>query len=145
MESAILKSCPQPFITCFLQHSGLANPRPWRKYRIYSCKVVKSKWLSHSGWYASEEEMGWCWCAPINVPSKSLLSVRGMEGRVSSNLTGGACVRLKARYLVCLVNTYAVRGRTKVPRGGSRPAAQPHSLEGTLVPMCMMRLTAVTQ
>jgi len=32
-----------------------------------------------------------------NVPSKSLLSVRGMEGRVSSNLKGGACVRLKAR------------------------------------------------
>jgi len=29
----------------------------------------------------------------INVPSKSLLSVRGMEGRVSSNLKGGACVR----------------------------------------------------
>jgi len=32
-----------------------------------------------------------------NVPSKSLLSVRGMEGHVSSNLKGGACVRLKAR------------------------------------------------
>jgi len=29
--------------------------------------------------------------------SKSLLSVRGMEGRVSSNLKGGACVGLKAR------------------------------------------------
>ena len=32
-----------------------------------------------------------------NVPSKSLLSVRQMEGRVSSNLKGGACLRLKAR------------------------------------------------
>jgi len=32
-----------------------------------------------------------------NVLSKSLLNVRGMEGRVSSNLKGGACVRLKAR------------------------------------------------
>jgi len=25
MESAILKSCPQPFITCFLQHSDRLN------------------------------------------------------------------------------------------------------------------------
>ena len=33
----------------------------------------------------------------VNVPSKSLLSVRGMEGRVSSNLKGGSCFRLKAR------------------------------------------------
>ena len=32
-----------------------------------------------------------------NVPSKSLLGVRGMEGRVSSNLKGGAYVRLTAR------------------------------------------------
>jgi len=32
-----------------------------------------------------------------NVPSKSLLSVRRMEGCVSSNLKGGACFRLKAR------------------------------------------------
>ena len=66
-----------------------------------------------------------------NVPSKSLLSVRGTEGRVSSKNKG---LRGKFEtYLACLVvNTYAVRGRTKVLRGGSRPAARPRSLEGTL-------------
>jgi len=40
---------------------------------------------------------------------------------------------IESTYLVCLVNTYAVRGRRKVLRGGSRPAALPRSLEGTLV------------
>ena len=35
-------------------------------------------------------------------------------------------------YLACLANTYAVRGKTKVLRGGSRLAARPRSLEGTL-------------
>jgi len=39
---------------------------------------------------------------------------------------------IESTYLVCLVNTYAVRGRTKVLRGGSRPAERPRSLEGTL-------------
>jgi len=39
---------------------------------------------------------------------------------------------IESTYLVCLVNAYTVRGRTKVLRGGSRPAAQPRSLEGTL-------------
>jgi len=32
---------------------------------------------------------------------------------------------IESTYLVCLVNTYAVRGRTKVLRGSSRPAARP--------------------
>jgi len=31
---------------------------------------------------------------------------------------------IESTYLACLVNTYAVRGRTKVLRGGSRPAAR---------------------
>jgi len=39
---------------------------------------------------------------------------------------------IESTYLACLVNTYAVRGRTKVLRGGSRLAARPRSLEGTL-------------
>ena len=40
---------------------------------------------------------------------------------------------IERTYLACLVvNTYAVRGRTKVLRGDSRPAARPRSLEGTL-------------
>jgi len=40
---------------------------------------------------------------------------------------------IESTYLVCLVNAYAVRGRTKVLRGGSGPAARPRSLEGTLI------------
>ena len=37
-------------------------------------------------------------------------------------------------FIACLVvNTDAVRGRTNAMRGGSPPAAQPRSLEGTLV------------
>ena len=36
-------------------------------------------------------------------------------------------------FIACLaVNTDAVRGRTNALRGGSRPAARPRSLEGTL-------------
>ena len=42
---------------------------------------------------------------------------------------------IESMYLACLVvNTYAVRGRTKVLRGVSKLAAQPRSLEGTLLP-----------
>ena len=44
-----------------------------------------------------------------NVPSKSSLSVRGMEGRLRG--------RLKARIYLLVVNTYEVRGRTEVLRG----------------------------
>jgi len=46
-------------------------------------------------------------------------------------------VGLASTYLACLVNTYAVRGRTKYCAGvlgqlRGRAAAQPRSLEGTL-------------
>ena len=40
---------------------------------------------------------------------------------------------IESTYLACLANTYAVRGKTKVLREGSRLAARPRSLEGTLV------------
>jgi len=40
---------------------------------------------------------------------------------------------IESTHLACLVNTYAVRGRTKVLGGGSRQAARQRSLEGTLV------------
>ena len=41
---------------------------------------------------------------------------------------------IESMYLACLVvNTYAVRGRTKALRGVSKLAARPRSLEGTLV------------
>ena len=39
---------------------------------------------------------------------------------------------IESKYLACLaVNTYAVRGRTNVLRGGSGLTAQPRSLGGT--------------
>ena len=60
----------------------------------------------------------------------SLLSVSGMESRVRS-------VQKKVKKVSCLaclvVNTYAVRGRTKILREGSRQAARPRGWKGTLV------------
>ena len=40
---------------------------------------------------------------------------------------------IESTYLPCLANTYAVRGKTEVLRGGYRLDAQPRSLEEMLV------------
>jgi len=49
---------------------------------------------------------------------------------------------IESTYLGChVISTYAVRSRTKVLRGDSRPAAQPRSLEGTVLPWNMFIYT----
>jgi len=76
-----------------------------------------------------------------NVPSKSLLSVRGMEGRVNSNLNGGACVRLKARIqfvLSILMQCAAERKYCAGVLGQLRGRAAAH-LRGNIVDQWLIR------